>query len=591
MILRCFLFFISFVWTVTIAYGQDKNVTDSLLLLLQKKNLDAEVQFKVYQNLAYYHTDFQEGLYYAKQAFNVALVLGDSFKIAKANEEIGLKNRILGNKKEAFDASFKAAGIYKKLNRPKYLAASYTQIGSNYIIDKEYKLATDYLRNALEIYQNVAIDSFRQAMTHINLGEVYRLIERHDSASFHFRTALVLNRTLNNNTIEGYALGNLGMVHVAQDKLIHGIEEMEKAILILEKLGDAYSVSVYEAEIGNALLVQHKTEGLQRIEKALEIATTNALKEQIRDFSKMMVDFYQTTEDYEQALYYQQQYQVYQDSLVNKDNVQKIEQLKSQYELNKRETEISFLNRAGKEQQKVAYMLAIGAGLFVLLSVLLYYNNRLKRKANSKLEEQKSVIKTREEEKGLLLRELNHRVKNNLQMVSSLMNLQLHQLKDHPSAEVIRSGKFRVEAMSLIHQKLYSEDHTTQIAIKEYIEELSQNLVYSYNQKVELVLKIEPLQLAIDLAIPIGLIINELVTNALKYAFENVTEPSLELSLYKESSTMYLNVKDNGTGMLTEGHDKAFGLKLVRSLIDQIDGEINSVNNEGVSCVIKVPLV
>jgi len=588
------LFCILLVISIQCSYSQNKQITDSLLNLLEKSNLEIEEQFEVYCDLAHYHTDFQEGLQYAERALSTAVQLVDSFKIAKALEGIGLINRLLGNKKISFNAAFEASNIYKRLNKVPYLAASYTQIGSNYIVDKEYTSAVDYLSRALDIYQNVVIDSFRQSLTHINIGEAYRLAHKLDSSSLHFSQALVLNESLKDDAVEGYALGNLGMVHVAQGKFDQGIEEMQRAIGILNELGDVYSISIYEAEIGKTLFQHGQYQvGIHKVKAAMELAESNHLKEQMRDFSEMLVDFYQSMGDYERAFYYQQQYQVYQDSLVNKENIQKTEQLKSQYEIDKRESEISFLSKTNEAGKKISYALAGGVGLFVVLSALLYHHNRQKQKANAQLVVQKQIVKNREEEKGLLLRELNHRVKNNLQMVSSLMNLQLHKLKDHPSAEMIRSGKFRVEAMSMIHQKLYSQDHTTQIAFKEYIEELTQNLVYSYNQGVRLVLKVVPVQLSIDLAIPLALIINELVTNALKYAFDSAAEvdPIVELSLYSDNQELYLKVNDNGAGMNEKENIDAFGLQLVHSLVDQIDGEISMTNEKGVFWTLKVPLV
>ena len=179
-------------------------------------------------------------------------------------------------------------------------------------------------------------------------------------------------------------------------------------------------------------------------------------------------------------------------------------------------------------------------------------------------------------------------------MVSSLLSLQSHQLKDHPAAEAIKAGRYRVEAMSLIHQKLYQKDHHTQIQLKDYVEELVRNLMYSSGQKAELIFTLEDTAVDINIAIPIALIVNELVTNAFKYAYENIERPMLEINLYKKDGLLNLFIKDNGKGIVAK-HDPgsySFGLKLVHSLVDQIDGEIEQFNDDG-SCwhlKVKVPV-
>src|SRR5690606_1197403 len=155
----------------------------------------------------------------------------------------------------------------------------------------------------------------------------------------------------------------------------------------------------------------------------------------------------------------------------------------------------------------------MGVFSLIIFMCLLYSGNKKIKKINKELSYQKDIISKREKEKALLLRELNHRVKNNLQMISSLLSLQSRELNGHPAKEAIISGKYRVEALSLVHRKLYQEGLDTKIKIKEYVEELVLSLFHGYNTKFKPKFKIANISVGIDIAVPLALIINELTTN------------------------------------------------------------------------------
>lgn len=563
--------------------AQNQSEADSLIKVIDLGGHSDSALAKLYKKISIRHGNATEGLIYAKKFLAKAQAMGNRKLQAEAYEEINLKQRILGDKLKSFEAAFKALSIYEELDLTNRQIACFSQIGSNYILDEEYDKAIKYLSKSLSLI-DATRDSFNTALTHINLGEAYRLKPDYDSAVFHFEKALAFNHHINNEIIEAYAMGNLGMVHTSQGDLRKGIEEMKNADTVLFDLGDLYSVSVYKSEIGKALIqLENFDLGEKYVLEGLNLAKQENLKEQIRDISGYLSEFYETTNAYDKSLLFQRQFQIYQDSLINKNNIQKIEQLKGQYELNKKESEIALLNQVNLTQRYVTYLLASGILLFIALAILLYKNNVQRRKTNEKLFIQKELTEKREEEKALLLKELNHRVKNNLQMISSLLNLQSQQLNDHPAIEAIKAGRYRVEAMSLIHQKLYQEDHHTQIAMKDYIEELVRNLIYSYNREIELDLNVDSLHIDIDYAIPLALIINELVTNALKYAYDGIENPVLKVNLYEEGEHLILEIVDNGVGSeyVKSEKNESFGLKLVNSLADQLDGDIKVYNGKG----------
>jgi PAS domain S-box-containing protein len=183
------------------------------------------------------------------------------------------------------------------------------------------------------------------------------------------------------------------------------------------------------------------------------------------------------------------------------------------------------------------------------------------------------------EEKEVLLKEIHHRVKNNLQIISSLLYLQSDNIKDKATQEMFKDSQNRVKSMALIHEQLYQTDNLARIDLAEYIERLSNHLSRSWRANhISLQLKIDPLFLTIETAIPCGLIINELLTNAMKYAFPGGEGGQIWVQMQAgEDNQLTLSVKDNGVGFPKEinfRRPRSLGLTLVTTLVKQLKGTI-----------------
>lgn len=174
-----------------------------------------------------------------------------------------------------------------------------------------------------------------------------------------------------------------------------------------------------------------------------------------------------------------------------------------------------------------------------------------------------------------------------MQIVSSLLDLQSISIKDVQASEAVKEGKNRVQSMALIHQNLYSEDNLKGIKAKQYIAKLLQNLCDSYNisnDKVKVTTDIEDLNLDVDTMIPIGLILNELLTNAFKYAFAGTVTGVLEIQLKQHDQCLQLRVKDNGPGFPAEldaKTTKSFGLRMIRAFAQKLKATLEISNDDG----------
>lgn len=190
------------------------------------------------------------------------------------------------------------------------------------------------------------------------------------------------------------------------------------------------------------------------------------------------------------------------------------------------------------------------------------------------------------EEKELLMREVHHRVKNNLQVILSLLNLQASYIKDEESLSMFKSSQDRVQSMAMLHEKLYKSNNLAEINLKDYIKDLVSTLFKTYNisSGISLHLKIKNIILDLGISISLGLIINELITNALKHAFKGREKGKIFVEIYKieEKGQLILIVKDDGVGIpevngFTE--KKSFGLELVNTLITQYNGSLEIIGN------------
>jgi len=239
--------------------------------------------------------------------------------------------------------------------------------------------------------------------------------------------------------------------------------------------------------------------------------------------------------------------------------------------------------------------------LFNLLSVLftifllgnIFGKNLLK--THHALYRSKKELTAQMEEKETLLKEVHHRVKNNLQTVSSLLSLQSRNVEEARMKTLLKSTQNRVISMAMVHEMLYMRKDISQIEYKSYVQELSEYLIRSIkglDSKVQLKIDIPDIKLGIDTAIPLGLLINEAVTNALKYGFADEEEGEIYIVLKKELDKQYvLNIGDNGKGFpdtITYKNSKSLGLKLIHNLTRQLKGTIQKDDSKkGTNYIIK----
>jgi len=255
------------------------------------------------------------------------------------------------------------------------------------------------------------------------------------------------------------------------------------------------------------------------------------------------------------------------------------QELDARYETGKKDAQIKDLDKQNRLRQNLLLISLAASGIFLAMLFLVLRQNK--------------KIKKQEGHLNYLMKELHHRVKNNLQIVSSLLNLQSARIDDPQAQRALTEGQHRIEAMSLIHQKLYQTKTSSRVNIKEFIAELCENLMHAYgynNSRFTLQLQITVQELEADMAIPVGLILNEAVTNAFKYAYKDVVNPSLAVSLQSADNKLLLVVTDNGTSLTEKAwkQSASFGRQLMQSLTSQLEGSMQLHCNNGTSFIFEL---
>jgi two-component sensor histidine kinase len=241
-------------------------------------------------------------------------------------------------------------------------------------------------------------------------------------------------------------------------------------------------------------------------------------------------------------------------------------------EITKKNSSIQFL-----ENTNLASLIII---VFALLLVFLFHRLLQRAKRQALLEKE---LATKEKRFNT---EQHHRIKNHLQLLAGLLSFQQRKLENIAAKEVIQESSNRVKAITTLHQHFYQSDDlsNTVIQLDAYLESLIGNLTLLFKQQaVQIIQELEPVKIDADKALPLGLICNEIITNAFKYGLTNTHQPTLYISLKKEQEKHKLFISDNGSGIQSDTNSSSIGLELINQMVKQMDAELNQGNNSGTS--------
>ncbi len=569
-----------FLNTALVAKAQ---VPDSLLSISDDSSRAIAIG-KLAANTAFLENDFTKAYRLLNEAQKINSKLGSAFVRAKLYRELGIIEQSKENSAGAIRAYQQAFDAFKAQNNKAMQIDALNRLEQIYFKDKEYETAEKHIQQALSILQqNPDLPAYLLADTYNSLAAIKGEVGKNQESLTYLDKARKAYEkageqpqvyiTLLNSAI---SLRKLGRV----DESIARFKKVES--YATKTKFDELLLHVYLNLPNTLMQMGDYPEAIRVTQEALDLMDRKPSLEDYRNREEIYSIFhkaYAAQKDYQKAYEYLQLSSQTRDSLMGIEKKRELARLEAQFESKQKQQKIQELGSENKaRQEQLSIVLAILAALLLVTGLIVWQYLRLQR-SKAKISQQSDQLK-------VLMKELHHRVKNNLAIVSSLLKLQSNRLEEESAARAVREGQQRVEAMSLIHQRLYQTDLLTSINMHEYIVDLIENLMVAYGYELDsfdLRLSIEEKELDVDLAIPIGLILNELLTNSFKHAYGSVKTPMLSISLTRGQG-LTLEVKDNGPGlneMQWRQPGGSFGKRLIRNLSEQTGGVYQIGNDNG----------
>ena len=577
---------------------------------------------------------YEESLTYYQAAIASYTKAGNEKAVAKIYQNLGLLYKLMGDSqgvqaytRQGLAYMHEAIALNQRFKATLLLRGNYINLGILYEDLGDYKQGRDYFFKGLARIDNTDVTPEDARILYNNLGKNYNVEGQHQQAIAYLEKALAINEALRKTSSLAHNYRNLATAYNGLGQPEEAVRCAEKAVEFSKKAKDApltasvygilaktyagagrydkaYAASVVHKQIEDSLVNITKTrtiaqlQGRYAVQQANALATVKANLELAKTQAIAQVEAQKAQEI--AAIQAEENRRVTQiKATAEVAKTRAVAEMQTKYDTQKKVHQIAILDE--QNQQRTRQIEYMTGGLLLLLVLLgsLVGQYIVIQRTNRRLSVQNGIITANSEQLvsqsdqlRVLMKELHHRVKNNLAIVSSLLKLQSNRLDDEKAIQAVRVGQQRVEAMSLIHQRLYQTDQLTTVNMTEYLTDLTASLVRAYGYQpdsFDLQLNVDLPELDVDVAIPLGLIVNELATNAFKYAYDDSPHPLLRIDLRRSEglsgSGMTLEVQDNGPGMdLTNGQptgSRSFGKRLIASLSEQLDGKTEWLKQNG----------
>ena len=515
-------------------------------------------------------SDYDSALFYYQSANNFFKETGDHAALAGGLENIGIVYKNQGDLEDAFRYSSDAARILDSLkDHQNELAHAYTTLGN---ILKELDRPDEALQYHLLSLQirNKLNDTTGEAGSLNNIGNIYLNKKEFQKALVYYDSSLKLKEQLGLTKSINTTVGNIATAYSGMKLYAKAEENFSKAISLSITGQDKNELIIASNGLAQLYIQENELAKAKRLaietRKLLPASGASNLK---LDNIHSLVQIYQGLNKTDSALFYANYAIELKDSIFSSDMTETIARMNVKFNTGQKEKELIHAGQLqmlqlGQIHTQQVYILLLAVMLLALsvLMILLYRSNKVIRLSNLR-------IKT-------LMNELNHRVKNNLQLILDMLNMQINISADKNQAIVIQSSISRVQSMNIIHSLLYKKGFSGSISIRTFIEALLANLSNTFHGQpvvFETAVNIADISLDIDKAIPVGLILNELITNLYKYGQPAGAKGVLEIKLQEQNNTFELEISDNCRYWNIEemrAKKNGLGLFLVATLVQQL---------------------
>lgn len=564
----------------------------SLPLFCQSEKADQ--LFDVWQDSirTYLFTDHQKAIEYVNIYRENAINQEDPFYKAKALNFTGISAYVGGDALLAIEQYLESLALFNSIGDSLHSAIVMNNIGAAYLARRKPMETIGYYEQALAKFR-ILRDTIWIANVMNNLSIQYVEMKDFDKALQMQKEVLGIFESQKDEASMLLIQGNMADTYrelgdykaarkLVEDFLNHPLADQD----IQQKTNVLSTYAKLEA------LDNRFSSALKHINEAITLADNLQLRQETANFLYTKSSILESMGKFKEALNSFKRYHLIYDTLYSSEKDQRITELLTQYEVAQKEASIALLEKEKVISKRNQWLM--GAGILalsiILVLIISLYRNRQKNIAD--LKNKNDVIFKMLNEKEYLLKEIHHRVKNNLQIISSLLQLQSRHLEEPNAIEALNDGESRVKSMAIIHQHLYTEGNLGQVNIPKYINDLVSNLKSSY-QKIDLEIPIHQdiEDIALDVAdmIPIGLIVNELITNIFKYAFHNRQSGNIWINIKSMNDGLHIEVKDDGVGMNLNKVSKGFGTRLIKAFLKKLNATMEVSVNNGTTTSIIVP--
>lgn len=549
-----------------------------ILLVLSNSTCGQEVTMDIKQlndkAWEYLYSDTDSAKYWASEAKRKAK---DNYSRGAATTRLAIAYDVNGNYEMALKYYYESLGYLKKYGATKELAFLYNNISLCYYNFYDYKKALDYAR--LSYSNNKSLnDSSGMASCLTNMGLFFGYLDMRDSAHIIFDRSIALSKTIKDTVNLHSSLSN-------KAKLIFEDGDYQEAQRIYDELKPIITsipaqIS-WEISMSQVQLKLNKPDNaLTHASKALQLARTNKIRERtlyaLENYASVLADVGKTKE----AVSFFKDYIALKDSVFSEEMDDRVANEEARYQLLEKENEATAAKNLALEEQLqketfYEYLIISSVLLIVAIAFTLFliYYLRIQRKANV-------LAKEKLEQKELFMHEIHHRVKNNLQMVSAMIDIQSRDNTDHSTRQLFDQMKERLNTMANTHRFLYENHRFQGVTLPQYFEEFKTLFANSLADKhVTLHIETGNDQLHVDTLIPLSLILSEWITNSLKYAFSDRKKGEIAISMERVPEGLRVIYTDNGIG---NNHEKeGYGSSMVRSLLRQLKAKMQSSSENG----------
>lgn len=566
----------------------------------------------------YFYGNYIQSKDYFQQSIDVYADVLDGYKSkrviineANAYNNLGIICKKQGLYSRALMNYQIALSLRKSINDSIQIANTYLNIGNLHNTQRNIIKSKEYYLKARNTYLNLG-NNYGLASANHNLGLIHELLEEYEEALQSYKDSYQIYMRLDRKKTMGISLNNIGNIYLILNKRDSVLPFLDSAFTIFSETQDTVGICNVYMNYGNYYSqVGDEQKAITYLNKSLAIARDQDLKNKEVNTAIILSNHYRVNEDFKSAYKYLFMVDSLENEFKSDNDEERFQRLDDYYQDEAKNQNIAIKELELENSRNtlknnriftiiLIVLLAIIISLLVFLFVRFNTTNSIKLELEDTNKQLQQINKDyrltliSKEEKEVLLQEIHHRVKNNLQIINSLLRFQAMK-GNSETKELILELQTRITAMALLHEQLYMNDDFSKINVSDYIELLLSNLssAYARSYSIKINQTIDVKSLDLDTLHPLGLLVNEIVSNSLKHAFnEDIESCEIYLKLYKEGNYCNLEVGDNGIGFDPKSLIKDssnLGIELISSLINQLEGELIESESKGTHYHVKFP--